>query len=629
MTVKELEHKFNSIGIKLKRKIKISDEYEITYDDFKNGKIYQKYISSDNIQRMVDGFMTLDSNIVYCQVSVTDINIESDDIFPPCGGELLVNTYANYEIDNISLDGNIVTTITGKSKINALISVDNDLFSYEKPYLINYNQNDGDSDIIVDIDASYYHAGSKYKASKRISQPISSISQWKVKEEPTNKIMLSLDKYKISGKGGKITAKVEKEFSRIYYKEDGCGNIVGEKCEPNLVEDITNDCIITTSDKKAFEACGNVINVHKQEADSDKRECTVTARYLDKSDTTIIYQSAGGKTTYKYDLSFIDDMTINTLYLDTCMASVNIVELNSRKFKYIDNSFVSSSIVSDLIIENEADWLKISVDEENNMCLLTVNAIQANEDKNSDREEVITIWQREHPDTPIHLIVSQPHMTVKETKYVCEFISNGTYDVDDVNNEKLHFSKPYKQIIYENGDIEYLPINKSLTFKYTFETSDRHLYGSIMKDVDNYYMLFNHPDIKKDSNIVVTAHLTFYDENGDFMFNSNDANIVLISKNKVLLTVYAYTNEKPNKDIWSTPGELIVDFKHEINLKPCWISPDMEEYKDIIYKGFININEGRHVFEINGLYIDGKEYYITGEIIVDEEMKETEIGIEI
>ena len=53
------------------------------------------------------------------------------------------------------------------------------------------------------------------------------------------------------------------------------------------------------------------------------------------------------------------------------------------------------------------------------------------------------------------------------------------------------------------------------------------------------------------------------------------------------------------------------------------------EYKDIIYQGYVELEEGRHVYEIKDLMVNGKEYKYTGEIIVDEKMKETNIGIEI
>lgn len=629
MSIKELESKFSNIGIKLKRKVKVSDEYEITLDDFAHGKIYQKCIKSDSIQRMVDGFMVMDDDIVYCRTSVNDIRIDTDKEFSSCGGKQLVDVIANYNIDTISLDGNVMATITGDCKVNALISLDNDLFTYEKPYLVNEKQNNGDSDIEVNITASFYHAGSKYKASERILQPIGSVSNWKVKEEPTSEIKLSLDRYDIVNKGGKIEASVERTFSRIYYMEDDCGNVVGSKSEPGLTEDITSECIITVSDDSAFHVNHNIITVDRQVPDSEIRKCIVTASYLGQTDEATITQEAGGKTVYRYDLSFVDE---DTLYLDTCMPSVNIIELNSVKSKYIDNRYIESTVVDELSIDNKADWLKVSVNKYNDMCLLTINVIKANTDKLEDRKEAITIYHKDYPDKRIHLTVFQPHMKVKEVKYRCKFVKNGTYTTNELaNNKKLYFTKPYKEIIYENGDIEEMPIEENLSYKYVFDSSDNSIYSSLIKDGDNYYLLFNKPEIEKGKYITVESYIEFYDKNGYKLFVSDTANISIKQSNNILLTVFAYANEKPEKETWSNEGLLIIDFRQEIRLKPFWLSPMMieNEYKDIIYQGYVELEEGRHVYEIKDLMINGKEYKYTGEIIVDEKMKETNIGIEI
>jgi hypothetical protein len=281
MTVRELKECFSEFN--LKTKITVPDDKEITNQDIQEGKIFQKFVINENIQRIVDGLEIFDNKIYYSYVAIDSIEIETDEQFPPCGGEQEIAVYAYYSIRMRDTNGEDSEMVVGRSKVNAIIKLDNDLFTYEKPNLINKQANNTDVSYYVNAYASYYYKGVKYEDAKQVEQKVNIISSWMVESEPTQYIILSFSENNISNNGGTVFIKVERKFSRIYCLKDSCGNKVGGKSEPNLIEDITNKAFISSSNKKAFSINKNVITVSKQEIGSPKRCAAITARYLNKS----------------------------------------------------------------------------------------------------------------------------------------------------------------------------------------------------------------------------------------------------------------------------------------------------------------------------------------------------------
>lgn len=539
MTVKEIkDYYFKFLKINLKTKTSVSDDYEPTEDDFISGRIFQKYISGDTLTKIVDGFTVIDHKIYYAYVKMHKIEILADDLFPPCGGESKITVNASYSIRalstfkmDITLSGNITPL---SCPVNAIISTDNPLFTYERPYLINNEPNNSDKNNEVNVKASYYFKGKKYEAYKYIIQHINTNSSWLVEEEPTQFISITFSENEVPNKGGIVTVKVERYFTRIFYKKDSCGNKIGGKSEPGLVEDITKKCLITSSNKKIFSINRNIITVPKQPIGALRRESTITARYMDKTATAVLIQKEGGKISYKQELSFLDGSKIKFFDLETSLPVERKINIISKEYKYIDGEYDSVSNTNEIRIKSDCGWVYGIPGEDENGINITVKTISTNLDKNNDREATLTITSTENPELVIKLIVSQQALEVVRETYECSFISNGEYTFDEFNEKDFYFH-PYKLFVYENGEKEEKPIDEEFTVKYVVKSSDinRLNIKSINKQGDDYKVIFNNFVSLSIKDVNLLAKLVFYNTNKEKVFESENAN-VLVKKGQII-----------------------------------------------------------------------------------------------
>jgi hypothetical protein len=343
------------------------------------------------------------------------IEILADDFFPPCGGEIEIMTNAVYSIRGLSTF-NADILISGSdsllSPVNAIVTIDNSMFTYEKPFLFNESPNNSDINNEVNINASYYFKGIKYEASKHVIQRINTNTSWLVEEEPTQFISLTLSTNEVSNKGGIVVAKVERYFTRIYYMKDSCGNKVGGKSEPGLVEDITNICLITSSNKSLFKVNKNLITVPKQNVGAPKREFKVTARYLDNTAIETITQAEGGKVTYTQELLFVDGAKNKFIDLETSLPSELKVPVISKEYKYIDGEYYSVANTNEIIVNSDSDWVTCGKEEDEKGVNILIKATDTNTDKEDDREATITIKNSKDTSLILKLIISQPSLSI-------------------------------------------------------------------------------------------------------------------------------------------------------------------------------------------------------------------------
>ena len=534
MTIKELkDYYFNTLKINLKPKISISDNYEITKEGIKKGNVFQNYVSGNTLAKIVNGFTLINNEIFYVYTKIHRIEILSDDFFPPCGGKSEIMVNAVYSIRALNTSGTDIIFNGNDSllcPINALIAVNNDLFTYEKPYLVNYIPNNSNINNEVIVTASYYHKGIKYEASKAIIQYINSNSSWLVEEEPTQFISVTLSENEVSNKGGIITAKVERYFTRIYYMKDSCGNKISGKSEPDLVEDITKKCLITSSNKKLYTVNKNIITIPKQPIGALKRECTITARYLDKTATSVITQKEGGKISYKHELSFLDGSKVQFVNLETSLPTEKKIHIISKEYKYIDGEYDSVSNTNEFKITSDSDWVYGIQGEDEQGINIAIRTTSVNTDRNNDREAVLTIISAENHELSIKLIVSQQSLEIIKEDYYCDFISSGEFTSEEIDNANLYFH-PYKIITYENGDTEKTILDSFITYKYTFHSSNDKLFKitSINKKGNDYFLNFINSSSHSAKDIFVDVKMIFYGINNEKLFESDKASFVIKS----------------------------------------------------------------------------------------------------
>ena len=600
MTVKELkDYYFKHLHINLKTKKQVSDDYEVTTEDIEKGNIFQKYISGDTLTKIVNGFTVMENKIYYVYTRVHRIEILTDDFFPPCGGENEVMVNAAYSIRALStFNDDILVSGNGTllSPVNALVTIDNPIFAYDKPYIINKNPNNSDINNVVNIDASYYYKGVKHVATKQVIQHINTNSSWLVEEEPTQFISLSFDKNVVSNKGGIVTAKVERYFSRIYYMKDSCGNKIGGKSEPGLVEDITNKCLITSSNRNLFRVNKNIITVPKQDVGALKREFKVTARYLDKTATETITQAEGGKITYTQELSFVDGTKNKFIDLETSTPSEFKLPIISREYKYVDGEYDSVSDTNEIKVTSDSDWVNGVQGEDENGVNIFIRVTETNTDRENDREAVLTIRSTENPDLILKLVISQPSLSLVKTEYFCESSGGGEYTSDEINNAEIYFH-PYKVLTYEDGEKETFEIDEYVTVKNSFKSSDEKLINvsSVNKKGNAYYLNFNNISKYSMKNINITGKLYFYGLNKEKLTESNTVNII-IKGNQIVDYNYELCFDGHNKFkelVWTNSSE------------PKFIKVNSLKHKLVNGK---NAGQEPQPFKV-GIYENGKEIF--------------------
>ena len=527
MTVKELKECFSEFNLKTKKPY--PDDYVVTTNDIENGTVFQKFVDGNSVTKIISGLQIIDDKICYVYPVINKIEILTEDNFPPCGGEQEIYVYAKYGIQYKTELGNYSTYKEGlECTVNAIIKLDNDKFTYGKPYLVNETPNSGDTYISVNITASYYFNGVKLIGEKEVKQLPNTVSNWLIDSDATDGIEIKLSENEVSNKGGIVIAKVNRIYSRVYCKKDSCGNKVDERKDSGLTEDITNRVLITSSNRKAFIVNKNVITVLKQDVGAEERQSTITARYIDKTSSCVLKQHKGGNVTYTYEISF-DDGTMNKFVdLETSLPTEKAIGIISKKYKYIDGEYDSVSISNDIQIESDSDWLEGSVITKNDSLYVVARATTINLDKVNDREGMLTIINTNIPDTKIKLVVAQSSLNVVKEEYYCDFYESGEYTYSDLNNKAFYF-KPIKILVFEDGEREAVPFTDNFKVKSSYTSDNNRLLNlkSVEKKNDIYAVNFNNDAQDSVNDIKMTIKLSFYDLTGKKVFDSETGNIVV------------------------------------------------------------------------------------------------------
>lgn len=610
MTVRDLKESFSDFN--LKTKVTVSDDKEITNNDIEEGKIFQKFIVNENLQRIVDGLGIYNDEIYYFFTTIDRIEIEADDFFPACGGEQEVVTYAYYTIRRRSINGSDESVTTDRSVISAIIKVDNPLFSYEKPYLINREANNGDINNEVNVTATYYYASRKYNVVKHVIQHINTYSSWLVEEEPTDSITINFSENNVSNKGGIVIANVERTFTRIYYKKDSCGNKVAGKSEPGLVENITNKCLITSSNRKVFNVSKNIITVPKQDVGAPERETTITARFLDKVATATLVQAEGGKITYVHELSFENGSKVKFFDLETSIPVEKSIDVFSKEYKYIDGEYDSSDLTDNFVIKSDSEWVYGVPYKDNHGVHVKVIVTDTNTDRENDREASLTFTSLINPNTSIQLIVSQQALSVAREEYHCTFHDDGEYTSDEIDNRDFYFN-PYKVYVYENGDTESGPIEEYITYKYVYKSGNEKLLGvnSISRKYGDYFVNFKNYTNTSMKDVPIEVKLVFYDAEDGKLFESDTAKL-LVKGNEIVDYNYELCFEGHNKFktlSWENSNEP--KFIKVNSLKHKLVNGKYSGNEQIPYTIGVFNKEGREVFDDSfSVKINGDEVLV-------------------
>jgi len=595
MTVKEIKECFAKFNLRVKTNC--PDDHEITKKDIEDNKCFQRYVHGE-FTRIVPGLATIGEEICYVYPVLNKIEIDTDEDFTPCGGEQELIVNAIYSIRYYT-EGKVEGTLldSGKCKINALVTLDNDLFVYDKPLLINKKPNNSGEFIEVNISASYFFKGTKYVAEKKVIQGISKESPWLIDSEPTQYITITLSNNKVSNKGGMVSVKVERMFTRIYYMKDSCGNKIGGKSEPNLIEDVTSKSVLTSSNKRVFKINKNIITVPKQTTGAPKRETTITARYLDKVSTDVLVQAEGGKVTYEYELSFENGTKAKFFDLETSTRTSKKVYVTSKEKEYIDGEYVSEIDTNKLNIVSDSKWVNGAAGKDKDGVYVLVSTTEDNVDKDNDREATLIITSINDNKQSVKLIVSQPSLGVVKEIYGSSFHKSGTYTTDELNNTDIYFH-PYKTLIYENGETEEIPIEDDLTASYesmSENTSELNV-ASIEKRGDNYVVNINNFTNSSMFDIPLSIRLVLL-KNGKKVYTS-DVEKIVVKGNKVVDYDYELCFNGHNKQktvLWEndkTPKTIHINsLKHEL------INGKNSGYSRTPYKISIYDNKGVEKFD--------------------------------
>lgn len=521
MTIKEIKNVFKEYA-NLKVKGNLPDDYNVTEDDILNNKIFQKYIESDNITKIVCGLCIMDNEISYMFPSLKYLEIESDDLFPPCGGYIDLNTIAHYDIYYVTCTGKKGIFTSGETcYINAMMKVSNKEFTYSNHKLTKKTPNNTDEEITTRVEATYYYRGEKFTASKTISQYVNQHSSWLIESEPTDFITITLDKDTASHNGDFIGYKVERYFTRIFFMKDSCGNKIGGKSEPNHVEDITRKAIVSSTDRTNFRADKTGVFVSKQKIGAPSRSATITARYLEFEANAKLTQEPGGSIVYKDELSFDNGATNKFVDVETSLP-INInIPIISKRSKYIDGEYVSTVNNTNLKAISDGFWASGRVETVGDEVFINVDILEPNTDKENDREAEFLIIDKEDENLLIKLIISQPALIVSYEKYVANFYGFGEYSSREIDNNTFFF-KTYKETKYENGDFKLEPVNEPFKFKVSSKSSDERLLSvSHVEKVDDKYVVhFTNYSRSSTMDIDVEVYLVFIKEDENITFKS-------------------------------------------------------------------------------------------------------------
>lgn len=584
MTIQEIKNVFSEYA-NLKVKGNLPDDYNVTEDDIINGRIFQKYIESDNVTKIVGGLCIMDNEISYMFPSIKYLEIESDDLFPPCGGYINLNTIAHYDICYVTYTGKKSIFTSGETcYINAIIKTNNKEFTYSNHQLKKDTPNNTDDNIAVKVEAAYYYKGEKFSVSKIITQHINQYSSWLVESEPTNYITITLDKDTASHNGDLVGYKIERYFSRIFFMKDSCGNKVGGKSEPNHVEDITKKAILSSTDRANFRPERTGVFVSKQKLGSPSRSATITARYLGFEASAKLTQEKGGTVVYKDELSFENGAKNKFIDAETSLPIAINIPIISKRSKYIDGEYISTYDNTDLKVVSDSSWASGSVKTIGGEVFLSVDILEANTDKENSRETEILIIDKDNENVLIKLIVSQPILALLYDKYVANFYGFGEYSSSEIDNNTFFF-KTYREIKYENGDFTLVPVDEKFKTKVISKSSDKRLLSvsHIDKVNDKYVVRFNNFSKNSKEDIKVEMYVVFTKEDENITFSSETGTITA-KKNDIITYAYelcfdehkkyenvVWVNEKGTKQInlKSVKYKVVNSFIKETTETPC------------------------------------------------------------
>lgn len=449
MTIQELKDTFGYLGVKFKKSL--PSDYIITNEDIINGNVVQKFIDGKRLSNIVNGLTIIDNQIYYAYVEPERIEIVTGDFFPSCGGKLDLYIQAIYRTHVVDSNGNEkVDDSISSCKVNGLVNIDNNEFEYNKLELINEKPNNTDKNKNINVSATYYYNGKKYTCNKTIVQEPNKVSDWKIESETTTDLKIILSKTAIDKSGGTITARVERQFSRLYQKVDMCGKIVAEKNEPGHIEDVTDSCLFSNENKEMSFLNKGIIKVKQQGINAPKRTDIITATFYDFTAFSTIEQEEGAKMTRSYKLCFENESFNNTVELGTSLKKEIELPIISKVIEYVDNELYKEYNTKELIINTDSDWVKVIASENKSGVNLLLSVIKPNNNKSESREAKITITNPLDRNAIITLTIYQPSMNVIRESFVCKFYGSGIYTAEELDDVSVYF-KVFKTDIYEDG----------------------------------------------------------------------------------------------------------------------------------------------------------------------------------
>ena len=440
----------------------IDNETIVSYDDILSGKYFQYFKNNDNPKSIISGLyldeISLNKNeatedeIKLIYPKLMDIILSSDtNNISPCGGSIELTTMAYFNIMERNYNGEISISKTSV-ETNPVLRHDNELFKLDN-HLCSIDANLSDTprkDLII---ASYMFRNVIKKSSLEIIQSNNELTDWIFEKTITDGIEISCSNTLFDKEGGLCEISVLRNYSKTFYKNDSCGNRIKEKKEEGYKDDISRLCILSSTNNEHFIRNGNIITVLKQDVDSDKKYCIISAEYDNFNDSITIYQNEGDKSSYSYSLSFIDGGNFLVKSLSNSLPTSFNVPLISNKNLIINDKLISSIPYYDLKFVKYDDWYEVSINEETETISLDINIKECNTNKYLDRETELEIYNPANIENKIKVHIIQPRNKQIDSFFELQMTSGDTFTYDTINTSKIEF-KPLKTLCYEDGSEE-------------------------------------------------------------------------------------------------------------------------------------------------------------------------------
>ena len=447
MLVNDIIEAFN-----IKTKTNVSNDTVINYNDIETGKYFPKFKDNENLGLILTGLTIINNEIACVKVLIEGIEFSNSEEFPPCGGKLKLPIIATFSLCATFIDGHEeIIANNRKSSVVAIIRVQNSSeFRIENGELINETPNSTSESKYANVTASYYYQGVKYDAAITICQHPNVLSSWLVIEEPTSSIKIVPEKTTISRNGDRIRIAVNRTFTRVYGKKNSCGDIAEIREEHGLVEDISEKCLITSTNNKYFLVNGVYLTISKQDVGAFQRRTNLNVNYLGFTDTCAVIQEEGGRLSYKQELSFTDGKKDKIEELTTSIPTTVKVPIISNEYKYSDDVLIAKYATNSISIISNCDWIYGVVSEDDEGMGILLNVTEKNPDKFNGREAIITITNTEDSSLSITLVVIQPPLKVIKDTFSFDLSKEGKMTSEEVNKCDFIMS-PRKFILYEDG----------------------------------------------------------------------------------------------------------------------------------------------------------------------------------